>query len=97
MKTQFVIAFLICAFLATGTMDYDDQVRAAAERQTYPDRMPPVMRLQTDPIKPPRCPRFNAIGEPLLHAFAAQADGGEWTHSCTFGVRAETEFQRRKA
>jgi hypothetical protein len=87
-KAAAAFVFLVVAVLVTHTGAYNDEVGMAADRAEQEERLPPALRPQTDPIKPPRCPRVNAVGMPLMESFAAQADGGEWIHECWYGVQA---------
>lgn len=88
MKTLFWCCVALAGYLAVNTAQY--QIEEAAEREAL---APPPLEVerprfapQTDPIKPPRCPRVDAQGMPLRRAIAVQSDGGEWTHQCTYGI-----------
>lgn len=83
MKATFLFSLMFVAWAIASTIDENVAAGAAAERA-----QPREARPISDPFAPPRCPRFNAVGEPLLDSFAVQADGGEWSHECIYGVRA---------
>jgi chorismate-pyruvate lyase len=43
-----------------------------------------VINVPRDPLDPPRCPKANAAGHPLLREVALSADGGPWIHACEY-------------
>ena len=67
-----IVVLFIC--LAIAAVISTNEARAAT----------PAFRLQTDPVKPPRCPKRNVDGALLKASFASQADGREWTHECRY-------------
>lgn len=83
MKATFV---LILLFMAWATVTSNDRRIEAQSEQPAPAVR--VLTIPHDPLNPPRCPKVNARGVPLLNEVAMKADGGDWVHGCEYGVRA---------
>jgi hypothetical protein len=76
-----IAAFILLAALGmVGNIDYADALLIEAEAKASL----PFRALQNDPIKPPRCPRFNAESTPIKYSYAAKADRLEWVHLCHY-------------
>lgn len=80
------IAFLLLAYAATGTVDYKVAQGIAEEQADLVGPRQGPFTPVLDPVNPPRCPKINAERLPLLRSVAVQSDGGEWQHSCIYGI-----------
>lgn len=90
MKHLFYGCVILSAYLMVGTVDYQVAEDAQAERvlpQPVPEIHHPPFAPQNDPVRAPRCPKLNAEHLLLLSEIAMQADGGEWIHSCRYGIQ----------
>lgn len=74
MKATFIAVLL---FMAYTTVSVNDASVA-------PEPRPVEVYRVRDPMDPPRCPKVNAAGQPLLSEVAMRSDGGEWTHACEY-------------